>query len=87
MGGDDFLQDLREEWEVGDGPIVGVDVWVEGGFFKKGCNNGGFGSRIYIRTYIHIHNLNVLMVLQKAGLKSVVIGQDTTLPVIALPRG
>ena len=45
LSGDDFFQDLREERQIGDGPVVAVNFRVEGGFFQERCNDGSLKGR------------------------------------------
>lgn len=42
LGGDNFFQDLGDERQVGDGPVICVDCGIQGGFLKEGCDDGGF---------------------------------------------
>lgn len=42
LGGDDAFQGFGEEWQVGDGAVVGEVRWVKGGLFEDGGDGGMF---------------------------------------------
>lgn len=45
LGGNSAFEDLRQEWEVGDGTVIVRAVMVESRFFEDGCDSGEFEGR------------------------------------------
>lgn len=43
--GNHFFQHLGEEGQVGNGPVVGENFWVKGGFFQEGSDDRCLQSR------------------------------------------
>ena len=45
LGGNDALKGFGEEWQVGDGAVVGEVGRVKGGLFEDGGDGGEFVDR------------------------------------------